>query len=519
MKKDEKSIVKKSKRGFVQVLFGRTMIIILLLLIQFLFLSALMLSARPYIVYFFGSITVFTAVFLIFVLNRRINPAIKLTWCFFIAVMPIFGALMYLFVQADLGHRLEQKAIGRTVAEGRKFRPENKEIYEHLKNEDKAFYNLSRYLRESAGFSAYEKTDATYFPSGESKLNDMLKELEKAEKFIFLEYFIIKEGYMWDKILEILKEKASSGVEVRVLYDGTNAVSNLPYGYPKKLKKMGIQCKMFSPLRPFVSTYYNNRDHRKILVIDGKCAYTGGINLADEYVNITSPYGYWKDTAIKIRGEAVNGFTLMFLEMWNPDEKNRVYEKYLCAESFFDAGGTVIPYGDNPVDDELLCETVYLDIINRAEDFVYIMSPYLIIDNEMETALKYAAKRGVDVRLIVPSKPDHIYAHVLAEDHFPSLTEAGVKIYTYSPGFIHAKVFLVDNKYATVGTANLDYRSLYLHFECGLLMFKTPCIEDIFKDFMKTFDESHLVSEADIKNRGFFSKLFGMILKAVAPLM
>lgn len=518
MKIKENSIVKKSKGGILHIVFGRTMIIILLLLIQILNLSLLVLSAKDFILYFFGSITVFNAVFLIFVLNTKANPSIKLTWCFFIAVLPIFGALMYVFVHADIGHRLEKKAVSRTMAEGKNFRPENNEVYLSLKREDKAFYNLSRYLKDTAGFSAYENSSVKYFSDGESYFEDMLAELETAEKFIFLEYFIIKEGVMWDKILDILKQKVQAGVEVRVLYDGTNTVSNLPYSYPEKLRKMGIQCKMFSPLRPFVSTHYNNRDHRKILVIDGICAYTGGINLADEYINVTAPYGYWKDTAVKIKGEAVNGFTLMFLEMWNYNEKNRKYEEYL-GKSRASGNGIIIPYGDNPTGDERLGETVYLDLINRAEDYVYIMTPYLIIDNEMETSLKNAAKRGIDVRIILPEKPDHIYAHVLAKDHFSALMAAGVKIYTFSPGFIHAKVFLVDNKYATVGTINLDYRSLYLHFECGLLMYKTLCIKDIFADFINTFEKSHLVNDRDLKKRGVFSRLFGMILKAIAPLM
>ncbi len=518
MKINEKNIIKKGKRGIIQVVFGRTMIIILLLLIQFLFLSALMLYAGKYIPYFFGSIAVFTAVMLIFVLNTKSDPTVKLSWCFFIGVLPVFGALMYLFVQADLGHRVEQRAIQRTIDEGSEFLPENKEVYESIEN-DKGFYNLSKYLIDKGGFPAYNNAKVEYFPLGENKFKEMIDALEKAEKFIFLEYFIIKEGFMWNSVLEILSRKAEEGVEVRIIYDGTNAVSNLPYGYPKKLKKLGIKCKMFSPLKPFVSTHYNNRDHRKILVVDGVCAFSGGINLADEYINVTSPYGHWKDTAVKIEGEAVNSFTLMFLEMWNADEKTREYEKYLVAENKTQENGTVIPYGDNPMDDELLAENVYLDIINRAENYVYIMTPYLILDGQMENALKFASKRGVDVRIILPEKPDHIYAYVLAEDHYPELIKAGVKIYTYSPGFIHAKVFLADDKIATVGTVNLDYRSLYLHFECGLLMYKTDCINKITEDFYNTFEKSHQICQNDIKKRGFFSRVAGKLLKAMAPLM
>ncbi len=519
MKNNEENIVKKGKRGFVHIIFGRTMIIIFLLLIQVAFLVGLMFSAGKYIPYLFGSISIFTAVMLIFVLNTKSDASVKLSWCFFIAVLPVFGALMYLFVQLDLGHRVEQRAIQKTIDEGAKFLPENNNVYEKLKTDDKGFYNLSRYMRDKGGFTAYKNTQVEYFPIGENKFKKMLEALEKAEKFIFLEYFIIKEGFMWDKILNVLLKKAKEGVEVRIIYDGTNAVSNLPYGYPKKLKKAGIQCKMFSPLRPFVSTYYNNRDHRKILVVDGVCAFCGGINLADEYINVTSPHGHWKDTAVKIEGEAVKSFTLMFLEMWNADEKNREYEKYLIESVRTDENGIVIPYGDNPMDDELLAENVYLDLINRAEKYVYIMTPYLILDGQMENALKFASKRGVDVRIILPQKPDHIYAYVLAEDHYPELIKAGVKIYTYTPGFVHAKEFLVDDKYGIVGTINLDYRSLYLHFECGLLMYKPDCIEKMYEDFEETFEKCHIINQGDIKKRGFLSRLAGKMLKAVAPLM
>ncbi len=517
--KIQNKLVKQSKRGIIHFIFGRTMIVFLLLLLQFLFLFNLMFSAEQYVPYFFGSITVFTAVMLIFVLNTKDNPSIKLSWCFFIGVLPVFGSLMYLFVRNDLGHRVEQKAILRTIAEGTKLMPKNAETYEKLKLKDKGFYNLSRYLKDFSGFSLYENSKVTYLSSGEEKLEEILRELEKAKKFIFLEYFIIKEGVMWDKILDILTEKARNGVEVRILYDGTNAIINLPQNYPKTLKAAGINCKVFSPLRPFVSTHYNNRDHRKILVIDGKCAFTGGINLADEYINVFSPYGHWKDSAVKIEGDGVNSFTLMFLEMWHHNEKNRRYEKYITAHSVPETQGFIVPYGDNPMDKEPVGETVYLDLINRAEDYIYIMTPYLIIDNEMETSLKSAAKRGVDVRLILPAKADHVYAYVLLEDHCPALLKAGVKIYTYSPGFIHSKVFLVDGKYATVGTINLDYRSLYLHFECGLLMYDTLCISDILKDFSKTFEKCRTIDENHLKHRSFFSRFFGFILKVLAPLM
>ncbi len=510
MKEKAKKMCKNGKRGILSVFLGRTMIIIFLLAVQFFILSMIMLSAKKYVPYLFGSVTAFTFVMMLVVINGKADPSIKLSWCFFIGVLPVFGALMYTFTQLDIGHRMEQKAIAKSIEESKKYKDASLNIDE--------LGGLERYLDNVGAFPAYADSDAEYFPVGESFLESLVLSLEQAEKFIFLEYFIIKDGAVWQRILDILTEKARRGVDIRVLYDGTNAVVNLPYGYTKKLERLNIKCKMYAPLRPFVSTRYNNRDHRKIAVIDGKSAYTGGINLADEYANVTNPLGHWKDTAVKITGEAVKGFLRMFLEMWNYNEKNRDYS-FLNEYTPVSAQGTVIPYGDNPLDDESLARQVYLHLINRAEKYVYIMTPYLILDAETENALCYAAKRGVDVRIILPGRPDHKYAYTLAIEHFQALMGAGVKIFIYVKGFVHAKVLLSDGTVATVGTVNFDYRSLYLHFECGCLLYKVNCIKDICADFDKTLDECRMLSAADMKKRGVFSKIWGKILKSAAPLM
>ncbi len=322
-------------------------------------------------------------------------------------------------------------------------------------------------------------------------------------------------------MLEILKRKVAEGVEVRVMYDGTDAVFRFPYRYPEKLRAMGIQCKMFSPLRPLVSTHYNNRDHRKIVVIDGHTAFTGGVNLADEYVNATHPYGYWKDTAILIKGEAVRSFTLMFLRMWNVFERGAEYDSYLNAPlpPLPDAPGYVIPYGDSPFDDERVGEVVYLDIINRAERYVHIMTPYLIIDAEMTQALTTAAKRGVDVRLILPHIPDKKTAFALAHTHYRELLAAGVRIFEFKPGFVHAKVFVSDDKKAVVGTINLDYRSLYLHFECAAYLLGVPAVARIEEDFRSTLKNCVQITEEELKKDKLSRRLLGYLLKVFAPLM
>lgn len=517
---EQNEFIQRSKRGLLRIIFGRAMVVLVLLALQLFLMFAHLYDFFRDIPLLFGGIEAFTAVMLLYVLNTQENPSIKLSWSIIIAVLPLFGALLYFYVRFDLGHRVAQRLVGDSIRECMPHVPAQTELKARLKQEDRELYNLVHYMEQNGNFPIYGNTRVKYFPLGEDKFREMLVQLEKAEKFIFMEYFSVGEGYMWSQILDILTRKAAQGVEVRFLYDGMVAVANLPYNYPKKLRKLGIQCKMFSPVRPLVSTHYNNRDHRKILVIDGSVAFTGGVNLEDRYINKETVYGHWKDTAVMVEGEAAQGFTLMFLQMWNHDEKTRVYEPYLkLPKAAAPAQGFVIPYGDSPMDKENVGEMVYLNILNQAKDYVYIMTPYLILDNEMVTALRFAAKRGVDVRLIVPHIPDKKYAFVLARSHYRELFEAGVKIYEYTPGFVHAKVFLSDDRHAVVGTINLDYRSLYLHFECAAYLYRVPALADILADFRDTMEKSHCITDHDIRTQGFFTKFFGALLKVAAPLM
>lgn len=325
---------------------------------------------------------------------------------------------------------------------------------------------------------------------------------------------------MWEKILEILEKKAAEGVEVRVMYDGTCALFDLPYEYPEELAKKGIQCKMYAPIHPILSTHYNNRDHRKILVIDGKVGFTGGINIGDEYINRVEKYGHWKDTAVMLEGDAVQGLTMMFLQMWNVSEKVVDYGKYLQqAEKDLQASGFVMPYGDSPFDEELIGEMVYMDILNRAKQYVNIMTPYLIIDQRMLTALCFAAKRGIDVKIILPHKPDKKFAFALAKSHYRELLTAGVRIFEYTPGFVHGKVFTSDEEKAVVGTINLDYRSLYLHFECGAFLYQVDEIETIEADYQETLEKCQEITLENYKKGTFLLRLCGWFLKVLAPLM
>lgn len=507
------------KRGLFSIIFSRTIVILLALLLEIALLFVTLSPFFEYVNVLVGGVAVLTVVMLVYILNTDANPTVKLSWCIIISALPVFGTILYFWIRFDIGNRVSQHLVQRSLDGSAACAPDCSTLMKQLRSEDPDLHNLARYLTSNGNHAIYTNTQVTYFPLGEDKFREMLAQLEKAEKFIFLEYFTIGPSRMWDTILEVLARKAKEGVEVRVMYDGTSAITCLPYGYPKKLEKLGIRCKMFSPLRPLISTHYNNRDHRKILVIDGRVAFTGGINIQDRYINQKQVYGHWKDTAVMLEGDAAQGFTLMFLQMWNTHEKDPVYEPYLAPVNAPAAEGYVIPYGDSPLDRENVGEMVYLNMLNQAKNYCYIMTPYLILDNEMVTALRFAAKRGVDVRLILPHIPDKKYAFYLAQSHYRELLEAGVRIYEYTPGFVHAKVFLTDDREAVVGTINLDYRSLYLHFECAAYLYKVPALADIKRDFTETMEKSQEITLEMAKKLPLFTQIAGKLLKVVAPLM
>lgn len=518
------SLIKKGKKGFFAVIFSRLGIIVLLFWFQVFVLFAAMRWFTEFMPQLFGVSVVVDALMVPVILNSRLDPTAKITWLMVILVMPVFGPLLYAYTRSELGHRALRERIRKMTAFNQRRIRQDPQVLAQLEEENPGTAALVRYMRRSGCYPVFDRTDVTYFPLGEDKWMRMLAELERAQKFIFLEYFIIEEGVMWGRILEILARKARQGVEVRLLYDGTNEFSTLPHDYPRRLKKLGIQCRMFAPLTPFLSTHYNYRDHRKILVIDGHTAFTGGVNLADHYINRREKYGHWKDTSVMLRGEAVRSFTLMFLQMWHiRDLKDAAaqYDRYLAAPPMApkESRGFVIPYGDCPLDEDKLGERVYLDILCHARHYVHIMTPYLILDSEMENALCYAAQRGVDVRIIMPGIPDKEMPYALAKTYYPALMEAGVRIYEYTPGFVHAKVFVADDDTAVVGTINLDYRSLYHHFECAAYMYQSACIADIEKDFQDTMRSCVRVTKERLRQEPLRRRLMGPMLKVIAPLL
>ena len=550
-------LAKPFQTGVRHLVFSRFLIFILLIILQVLLMAVfyLWLSGK-FTVWITAVQGLFTTFMVIWLFNMKMDSSAKLTWMFLIAILPVPGTIFFAFTQSNAGHRLLQDAVEGNIDATRTALPQPEGVLESLEAEKEGTEDLVRYLNRSGCFPAYSDSEVTYFPGGEAKFAAMLEDLRQAERFIFMEYFIIEEGYMWGKILEILTEKVRQGVDVRVMYDGMCEMFQLPADYWKLLEQQGIRAKAFAPIRPVVSSYYNYRDHRKILSIDGKVAYTGGVNLADEYINRVERFGHWKDTAIRVRGPAAQSFTLMFLQMWNvgaTEAKNaraQLGEKepagkherpddteaglttlmqdvqMLQAESAaavpqpgLRPSGTVIPYCDCPLDGEKVGETVYMDILYRATDYVHIMTPYLILDGELQTALCYAAERGVDVRIILPGIPDKKMAYALAKSHYRDLLRSGVKLYEYSPGFVHAKVFVSDDEKAVVGTINLDYRSLYHHFECGAYLYRTDCIPAIEKDFQAMLAECREVTPETVKREKLYYRVMGHVLKFVAPLM
>lgn len=509
------------KKGLLSLVFSRFSVIALLILLQvliYVFLYGWLIHLLPFFSVF---LVVFTAAMIFYLFNNRMDYSAKLTWMLIIAVLQVPGAIFLLFSQMNFGYRKLARRENTLVRQTHRAIEQPQAALNALEADGSGTGALVKYLNQSGCFPAFNNTEVTYFPIGEAKFEAMLAALASAERFIFMEYFIIEEGYMWGKILEILVEKAAQGVEVRVMYDGMCEMSTIPPDYYKLLQKKGIKAKAFSPIKPILSSHYNYRDHRKILVIDGEIAFNGGINLADEYINRVERFGHWKDTAVMLHGDAVKSFTLLFLQMWNIDEPEPQFEQWLTDNRTQpkQPGGIVFPYGDSPMDGKKVGKTVYMDIINRANAYVHIMTPYLILDGELEGALKYAAERGVDVKIILPGIPDKKTAYALAKSHYKRLLLSGVAIYEYTPGFVHAKVFVSDDCKATVGTVNLDYRSLYHHFECATYLYKTDCIPEIENDFQETMSKCRKVTFKTIKEEKLFYKVTGCLLKCIAPLM
>lgn len=454
------------------------------------------------------------------IVNRNMPPESKVTWLLF-AVVPVFGFLLYLMIGE---RRLSKKEIQQLEKmDSMKFREDNSyDLRVELKQENKSAFGIVKSLLSmDHNADVYDGTASQYFPLGEEMFEAMLDDLRSAKKFIFLEFYIIDPGLMWNRILEILVDKVQQGVEVKLLYDDIGCMATLSGDYTKRLRKMGIDAHKFNKVIPRMTVAYNNRDHRKILVVDGQVGYTGGINLADEYINHIVRFGHWKDGGVRLEGRAVKALTRLFLMNWYINRGEITdFDRYHFDSQRVEGKGLYIPYGSGPkpIYKEQVGKAVYQNIINQAIDYVYITTPYLIIDYDLTEDIKNAAMRGVDVRIVTPFIPDKKLIQIVTRGAYPDLLEAGVKIYEYTPGFIHSKNVISDDELAVVGTINFDYRSLVHHYENAVLMYQTESIADIKQDFEDLFDVSKEISLETLQN-SWYQRLLKEIMQLFAPLL
>lgn len=510
-------------KRFFKLLFSRLTIVGLFMGLQILAIVAMLTYFRSHFADFYSIFIFISVVAVIYILNQDDNPAYKIAWIIPILVFPIFGTPLYFI----FGKSTLPKALRTRMSD---IQAKYDEAFSTSASRGAALAALSpdaalqsKYLESAARSPVFTHTETEFFGLGDELFPRMLEELRKAEKFIFLEYFIIAPGKMWGATLEILKEKAAAGVDVRVIYDDMGSILTLPSNYHRQLEALGIKCHAFHRFQPVLTGSFNNRDHRKICVVDGNVAFTGGINLADEYINAIVRFGHWLDCGVLVRGDAAYSFTVMFLSMWDYIcRTTQDFTQYLpnpAAIADVRDDGFVQPYTDTPTDNEAVGEITYLNMINRAKRYIYICTPYLVIDSEMMTALTSAAKCGVDVRIITPGIPDKWYVYAVTRSYYESLIGAGVRIYEYTPGFCHSKICVCDDEYGVCGSINFDYRSLYLHHECAAWMFRSKAVLQMRDSFLETLDKCREILPDMCAGRNLFLRLLQSLLRVFAPMM
>lgn len=508
----------------LHLVLGKLLYVALFVTIQVAALIVIFLFFRDQFAYFYIFCMLLSLGASFHILNNTTsNPAYKIAWLIPILLFPIFGGLLYLLFGKYRMTR-KQRASSRAIRKQIATVMESEHIAaDHLETLPPDAAIQARYLLRASGSPPCVHTQTEYLPIGEAFFDALLRELETAESFIFLEYFIVEEGTMWNSILEVLERKIKQGVEVRLMYDDLGCLLTLPRHYDRVLRAKGLRVCVFNPFNSVLSPRFNNRDHRKICIIDGKIGFTGGINLADEYINAYAKHGHWKDTGVCLRGSAVWSMTVQYLALWGFTSGQVDSFSHYCPPAAWVESiapdGVVLPYTDLPLDDDLVGETAYLNMIHRAKKYVYITTPYLIIDNEMMTSLCTAAKAGIDVRIITPHIPDKKTVFFLTRSYYEPLQKAGVHIYEYTPGFIHAKTMVCDDEYAIVGTINLDYRSLYLHLEDAVWMYRSSAVSDVKQDFLRTQEISQEMHPEDLGRIGWLKQLWLGILHAFAPLV
>lgn len=489
-------------------------------IIETVLVIGLVIACSKYIPYFFVVINLTQFLVCNSIIGSSDNPDYKVPWLVVVLVVPIVGFMLYFMFYK---RKLSKKYIKKYEEIQKSYEPNDNNVLEKLKKENEEIYSQAKQIKAYSSNHIFNDTETKYFASGEELFEDMLVELDKAKKFIFLEFFIIESGVFWNSILTILKQKVANGVDVKVVYDDIGCMMTLPGNYFRDLQKMGIDCVPFSFLKGQANNEFNNRSHRKLLIIDGKVAFTGGVNLADEYINRKIRFGFWKDCGIKITGNGVNEFTELFLgdyllNLYKGSEHIDINKYYVENEEKED--GYIIPFGDgpNPIYLRNVGKTIILNMLYTARKYVYITTPYLIVDNEIAMAIENCAQRGVDVRIIVPHIPDKKIAFEMTRSNYKRFVDANVKIYEFEPGFIHSKCYIADDEVGMVGTINLDYRSLVHHFENGVWMYKSKAIMEVKKDVEKIINVSIEIKNKDIKNN-ILHRMFRAIVKVIAPLL
>lgn len=508
-------------KKILKFLSSRVVTVGALILVQAAFLLLGLTLLINYSIIYNIILQVLSIIVVIYILAKNDNPMYKTAWIIPILIFPIFGGLLYLlFGKRNVSKTIRKymKQVYHKTEDLIKTQPTH--VLEEIKEIDPSAYKQSKYIFDKALAPIYKNTYTKFLTPGEEKFESMIAELKKAEHYIFLEYFIIEKGIMWNTILEILLDKVKNGVSVKLMYDDLGSVSTLPSNFAKKMNELGIETRAFNPFKPSLDVFMNYRDHRKICVIDGNVGFTGGINLADEYINAYKKHGYWKDSSILIKGEAVWNLTILFLQLWDASSSQSKINYFDFKPTVtYPNDGYVQPFGDSPIDDDLVGETTYMNIINNAKKYVYISTPYLILDHEMITALTIAAQCGVDVRIVTPHIADKWFVHAVTRSTYEHLISRGVKIYEFTPGFIHAKTVVADDEYAIVGTTNFDFRSFYLHFECGVFLYQTQSVMEVKEDYYEILKVSHQITMEDCKNTNIFVRILRAILGIFSPLM
>ncbi|MCR5188576.1 MAG: cardiolipin synthase [Treponema sp.] len=512
--KQGKAILRKS-------IYSRIVLNFFLIALQIAVFTLFLLEFQSKLEVYFGASLILSTGFMIYLSNCSGKNEYKIAWLLPTVIFPLFGVSAYILYHTNLGGRNLRKKLKILKEKTNSCLPPKEASLELLKKYPE-IQGLATYLINSGSYYPHVNTSVTYFSSGEAFYPDMFQAIRNAKKFIFMEFFIIEVDETWALLVELLEQKVKEGLEVRVMFDGLGSPVASQKIYQKYLRERGIRVHSFLPLVPFFSTQQNNRDHRKIVIIDGEVAYTGGVNISNQYMNRgENRFSYWKDNAVRLEGPAIQNFMLMFLQTWNVGEKEK--DDFVRLINFpypeKEARGLVIPYGDDAFNQEDIAESVYLDLIAKADKYLYITSPYMVIDNQMQSALIYAVKRGVDVRVIVPSVPDHFLTFCIGKTYLKTLQENGIKVYTYQKGFIHSKTFICDDIIATVGSVNLDYRSLFYHFECGLLMYDTAAVLDARDDFEETLKDCQMMDKDSYKKIPSYQRAIGRVFRIFASLI